>query len=185
MSNAGDEPTPEFTRAPVYPTTVKIAGIVLFACGALTLLELVLMVMSFLAAVAQSERAHIGIVVPVGLLLGILGAKLIEGGGQLVSGTTALYLLRIGIGSIVLSLLYLFFGVFQARDGFVIPAGINLLVAAGLIGAGVLALVGRHDYKAWHKARDDYKEWQQARDDTKAWQQAQEPRRDAGLRRRL
>jgi hypothetical protein len=35
-----------------------------------------------------------------------------------------------------------------------IPSAINLLVAASLIGAGVLALVGRNDYKAWQQARE-------------------------------
>jgi hypothetical protein len=133
MSDAGG--APEFTRAHVYPTTVKIAGIVWIACGALIFLEAVLIIMVAFAIVS-------------GLFLAALGAKLIQGGLHVVWGLTALNPFRLGIGSIIFGLIVFCLLVFQARDGFVIEAGINLLVAAGLISAGVLALVGWDDYKA-------------------------------------
>lgn len=153
MQEIDEEPEPDFETAPGYPTTVTIAGIAWIIFGALILLNLLvlLLLMSGLAAQGQAGAAVAGGVCG-GLLLGLFGAAFIFVGVQSVRGT-AHDTLGNGIGSIIFGLLNLGSGALQVVGGQVIQAGIGFLAGAGLLTAGVLALVGRSDYKAWRKAQ--------------------------------
>jgi hypothetical protein len=144
------EPYPENLVA--YPVTVKAAGIVWIIFGTLILVNMLVLVvlMSLLAA-----RAHAGAVaasgVCVGLFLGAFGAAFILVGVQSVRGT-APGTLGNGIGSIGFGLFNIVYGMTLADDGHLIQSGIALIGGAGLLAAGVLALVGRGQYMAWRRA---------------------------------
>jgi hypothetical protein len=100
----------------------------------------------------RGAAVAVGVGVCGGLLLGLFGAVFVHVGVQSVRGT-ARDTLGNGIGSIIFGLLNLGSGTLQAGAGQVIQAGVGFLVGAGLIAAGVLALVGRSDYKAWRRAQ--------------------------------
>jgi hypothetical protein len=160
MQDVGDRPEPDFETAPAYPTTVTIAGIVWIIFGGLTLLNSLVLVL-LIADGGQAGAAAAGIE-SVGLVPGIIVAPLfIFVGVQIVGGVrgTARDTLRNGIVSIIFGLLNFGFGLLncsgalQAGSGQVIQAGIGFLAGVGFFTAGVLALVGRSNYKTWRKVQ--------------------------------
>ncbi|HSQ55139.1 MAG TPA: hypothetical protein VLM40_05285 [Gemmata sp.] len=172
-----DEPALERTRAPVCPTTVKFAGYAWISFGGLVLLNLIV----YMALVYGQPRApgatgggqgaaagdgHAGGQgaaavggVCGGLVLALFGLVFMHVGLQSIRGT-AKDTLGNGIGSIIFGLLNLASGVIQAQAEHEIQAGIGFLVGIGLLAAGVLALVGRGEYKEW---RDALKEQEAAK----------------------
>jgi hypothetical protein len=96
------------------------------------------------------------------VLIGVLfGAVFIHVGVQSVQGT-AKDTLGNGIGSIIFALLNGGFGVLLMVGAVAVGGtagliaallgGVSLLGGIGLLAAGVLALVGREEYKAWRRA---------------------------------
>ena len=156
MSDVGREPVAGFAREPVYPTTVTIAGIAWIIFGGLIIVNLLvfLLFMFVMAAGAQGGERGAAVAGGVcgGFLFGLFGAVFIHVGIQSVRGT-ARDTLGNGIGSIFFGLLNVGSGLLQAGSGQVIQGGVGFVLGAGLIAAGVLALVGRSDYKAWRQAQ--------------------------------
>jgi hypothetical protein len=154
MPHTESKQGPDFENAPVFPTTVTLAGIAWVIFGGLILLNLLgfLLVMFGLAAGARAgERAAaVAGVVCGGLIIGLFGVVFIIVGVQSVRGT-ARDTLGNGIGSMIFGLLNVGTGAMQGEAGHVIQGCVGFLVGAGLIAAGVLALVGRGDYKAWRQ----------------------------------
>jgi hypothetical protein len=155
MSDVSDEPAPDWVSEPAYPVPVTIAGIAWIVFGALILVNLMvfLLAMFGLAALGQGAEkgAAIGGGACGGLILGLFGAVFLHVGVQSVRGT-ARDTLGNGIGSILFGLLNMGAGVLQVAGGQILQAGLAFVPGAGLIAAGVLALVGRRDYKAWRRA---------------------------------
>jgi hypothetical protein len=153
MQEAGDRPDPGFETAPVYPTTVTIAGIVWILFGGVIFLNLlVLLLLMYADAAGGQVGAAVAGGVCGGLIIGLFGAAFIFVGVQSVRGT-ARDTLGNGIGSIIFGLLNFGSGGLQASGGHMIQAGIGFLAGVGLLTAGILALVGRGDYKTWRKAQ--------------------------------
>jgi hypothetical protein len=126
------------------------------------------LLLTFVATAAGGAQAWCG-VCPV--LIGVLfGAVFIHVGVQSTRGT-ARDTLGNGIGSLGFALLNGGFGVLLITSGIVasgttggragstdaliagIIGGSSLLDGIGLLAAGVLALVGRREYKAWRRAQ--------------------------------
>jgi hypothetical protein len=161
MPDGGETPLDYATARP-YPVTVTIAGIAWIAFGGLILLNLLVVLLILFVAAAGQQGGGRGAFVAGGvcgaLLLGLFGAVFIHVGVQSVRGT-ARDTLGNGIGSIIFGVLNLGAGAAQAGAAQVgaaqvIQAGVGFLAGAGLIAAGVLALVGRNDYKAWRQAQN-------------------------------
>jgi hypothetical protein len=160
MHAEGDEPVPNFEFNAFCPTSVRSAGIIWIVFGALLLLNVLLLVLITLAA-----GGDVGAVIcggAGGILVGLFGAAFIFVGVQTVRGTAA-DTLGNGIGSIIFGLLNFSCGLGSlpvainpptagAGVAFGIQAGIGFLSGAGLLIAGILALVGRGGYKTWRKA---------------------------------
>jgi hypothetical protein len=158
MHDEDERPEWDFATAPAYPTTVAIAGIAWIIFGGINLLLMLLLFMFSAAAGGQAGAAggQAGAAVAggacAGLVLGLFGAAFIFVGIQSVQGT-ARDTLGNGIGSIVFGFINFGSAAAQAAGGQVIPAGIGFLAGVGLLAAGILALVGRSDYKTWRKAQ--------------------------------
>jgi hypothetical protein len=135
-----------------YPPLVLAAGIIWIVFGFIILLDAAALLL--LVAGGEAQGAFAGGQVCGTLFVGLIGGAFIFVGVQSVKGT-APDTLGNGIGSLLFGGLEVVMGVFQARDN-ILAAGVGFLAAAGLITAGVLALAGRIDYKAWqqeHKPR--------------------------------
>lgn len=162
MQDVGDRPEPSFKASPVYPTTARIAGILWIIFGGLFLLN-VLVLLRFMLRVAGGDFAVPGMACG-GLIIGLFGGGFIFMGVQTVRGTARDTLDR-GIGSIIFSLLNFGWGAVNAGGGELLATiglrgggemlatGIGLLAGVGFLMAGVLALLGRGDYKTWRKAQ--------------------------------
>jgi hypothetical protein len=164
MHEGIDEPDVRFTQSAAYPTTVRIAGIVWIVFGGLILLSAAAnLLLSFgMPAKSGAEgagRAAGGICTV--LLLVVFGAVFVHVGIQSIRGT-AKDTLGNGMGSIVFGLLNLGYGVMLLGVGVaaggmatvigVLGLAVGFSAGVGLLAAGVLALVGRQDYKAWRRA---------------------------------
>ena len=158
MHDGGGEPDLDLRRAPVFPTTVTMAGIAWIVFGGLILLNLLVFLLLMFGVAAGGQGGDRGAAVAGGvcggLILGLFGAVFIHVGVQSVRGT-APDTLGNGIGSIIIGALNIGAGVLHAGAGQVIQAGVGMLAGAGLIAAGVLALVGRSEYSAWRQAQKD------------------------------
>ncbi len=153
-----DEDYDDFEDSTPFPVTVTVAGIGWIVFGSLVLLNL-LFLLAILGGLAGAEKpgAAAGFVAGatcIAAFVGLIGGAFIFVGIQSVRGT-ARDTLGNGIGSLVFGALNLgraalIFG--SGRGGY-LEGGIALLVGLGLIGAGILALVGRAEYKAWRKAQ--------------------------------
>lgn len=143
----------------VLPRTVFVAGVAWIILGCLFLLNALLAMGLSAAGNQESNPAACG------PLLGIvMGAAFVFVGMQTVRGT-ARDTLGNAIGSIVLGILQ------GAAGGFLLVSSMAqrgkgdptvliaigcfaLIICAGLVVAGVLALMGRAEYKAWYKAQN-------------------------------
>jgi len=133
------------------PTSVRIAGIVWIVFGALILVNPVINLLA--GGGGGGDMVAVLIVI-------LFGAVFINVGVQSLRGTAA-DTLGNGIGSIIFGVLNAGYGamifVGAAVGGLpmalaVVIGGISILGGIGLLTAGVLALVGRQDYKAWRQA---------------------------------
>jgi hypothetical protein len=146
---------------PEYPKVVRIAGVIWIVFGSLILLNsAVNLLVTF--STAAGGGAQTGDRVFVALLAMLIGAVFIHAGLQSTRGT-AKDTLGNGIGSIIFAGLIGGAGVLLLLGSLVVGGtvgligavlgGINLLNGVGLLAAGVLALLGRHAYKAWRRAQ--------------------------------
>jgi hypothetical protein len=141
---------------------VYTAGVIWIVFGCLILLNAAVNLLLTLGLAAADGAQAAGGTCPV--LLGVLfGAVFILVGVQSTRGT-AKDTLGNGIGSIIFGLINGGFGALLIAGGIaagsagliaVILGGISLLGGIGLLVAGVLALAGRGEYKAWQRAQTD------------------------------
>jgi hypothetical protein len=139
-----DERDRDFGAAPVYPVTVTLAGTVWILFGCLILINAAAVLA---LGLHENMAGGIGVVV----LLSLFALAFLFVGVQSVRGT-APDTLGNGAGSIIFALLELGSGVANLNAGQYLQAGVGLLLGLGLLAAGILALVGRGEYKAWRRA---------------------------------
>ena len=163
-----DEPEPLSYDEARYPGTVFAAGVIWIVFGCLILLNaLTNLVLTAGAGEgggaadgAEATGRGCGIMFVV-----IIGAVFIHVGVQSTRGT-ARDTLGNSIGSLVFALLIGAVGAFAFIGGLaaggnpralvaLIVGVLNLLAAGGLLTAGVLAIVGREDYRAWRRTQQD------------------------------
>jgi len=163
---------------PGFPRTVMAAGIIWITVGCLILLNmLMLLLLTFGPAAEGWREADAARSALMGLLLGLFGAAFIHVGVQSVRGT-AHDTLGNGIGSIIFGLLQggyastlilggLALGAALGGAALIIVflAGISMLASTALLAAGVLALIGRQEYKDWRKWQKRLDKAAQGRDD--------------------
>jgi hypothetical protein len=137
-----------------FPKLVSTAGIMWIVAGGVILVDGAIKVLSVLmlgSAVGRGAGAFFtGAVCGAGFIAFVGGAFLFVG-VQSVRGTAA-DTLGNGVGSIILGALVLGLALIALLVDPLV-AGINLVSAGGLITAGVLALVGRGDYKLWKRSQ--------------------------------
>jgi hypothetical protein len=154
MRESFDEPEAEYDDEPGFPATVMAAGIFWIALGAVLVLALlVALAGAFFMAQGRQEKGEVvfgGICT--GLFFGLIGAAFIFVGVQSVLGT-ARDTIGNGIGSIIFGVLNGGAGLGQILTLQYIQSVVSFLCGVGLLAAGVLALVGRNQYKAWRRAR--------------------------------
>jgi uncharacterized membrane protein HdeD (DUF308 family) len=152
-------PDVDFAAVRPYPATVRIAGIVWIVFGGLILLSGIVTLVMLAAAGAAVQGAVPGAVqggifaggACIFVIAALFGAAFLFVGVQTVQGA-ATDTLGNSIGSLVFGALNLGAGVLQAGQAQAIQAAINFLAGVGLIAAGILALVGREEYRAWRRA---------------------------------
>jgi uncharacterized membrane protein HdeD (DUF308 family) len=151
-----------FRRDQPFPSVVTFAGICWIVFGGLILCNLALLFFLMSQAAPGPERgaAMVGGVCG-GAFIGLFGGGFIFVGVQSIQGS-AVDTLGNGIGSIIFSALVMISGAAQLANNLVIQAGVSFLFGAGLLAAGILALVGRTDYKRWRRFQ---KERRRYRDD--------------------
>lgn len=150
-----DEPSPLVVE-PVVPKTVQVAGVIWIVFGSLILLNWTLSLVLLIALAAAGPSSG-------GSCFGILiGAAFLSVGIQSIRGTAK------GMGGNAIG--SLFFGLLNAGGGIVllflglrwgqasmiitgIIAAICLTAGIGLIAAGILALVGRKEYREYRLAQ--------------------------------
>jgi fucose 4-O-acetylase-like acetyltransferase len=141
---------------PAFPKTVSIAGIIWIVFGGWIIL--------IAGLVYAVERP--GATFPLSMWGFIFGAAFVYVGVHTVRGT-ARAMGGNGVGSIVLAVLILIhlFSVVVAlpnqKDAIlvasIIDAGMATVGAVGFLAAGVLALLGRENYRAWLRAQKNCK----------------------------
>ncbi len=154
MRESFDKREGDYDDEPGFPATVMAAGIFWIVLGAvLAIALLIALAGAFFMAQGRQEKGEVvfsGLCTAV--IFGLIGGAFIFVGVQTVFGT-ARDTLGNGIGSIIFGVLnggaglgYIF-----TREYF--ASVVSILCGVGLLAAGVLALVGRGQYKAWRKAR--------------------------------
>jgi hypothetical protein len=136
-----------------FPVVVKIAGIAWISFGGLIALNSLILSLMLIAARVPGGAPKGAILTGAGcvfVFLGLIAAAFIFVGVQTVRGT-APGTVGNGIGSIVFGLLNVIPVIQQIAARGYLQAGLAVLFVLGLIGAGILALVGTADYKAWRK----------------------------------
>jgi len=112
----------------------------------------ILMLGTFVLSSATGSGSVLTAGICVGVVVGLFGAAFLFVGVQSVRGT-ANDTLGNGIGSIIFAVLVLG----SAVAGFMVEAWlqavVNTLSGAGLMAAGVMALVGRADYRFWRRVQ--------------------------------
>lgn len=153
------------TSAVPYPKMVQVAGVIWIVYGLVTLVNLLFLIVSLLGAGEEKPGAGQeaqGAAIALGICLGpfqaLIGLVFIHVGLQSVRGR-ARDTLGNGIGSILFGLLNLAGAARMGRGGDFVLAGFCLLFGALLIGAGVLALMGRWEYRRWREASQVYQAW--------------------------
>ncbi len=139
---------------------MRAAGIIWTIFGGLILLNFAILALILLvlapAAPPGTRGAAIGATMCLGAFLGLIGGVFILVGIQTITGS-ARDTLGNGIGSIIFSLLIGGSGLVTLVGGRgeaanLIGGAINVLAGAGLMAAGVMALIGRDQYRAWRQA---------------------------------
>jgi hypothetical protein len=140
-------------RAVAYPATVLTAGVGWIVFGSLLLLSgtIIGIILSNRPVPADKPAEGVFGGVCFFFFAALFGAAFIFVGVQSVRGT-APGTLGNGIGSIVFGVLNLAGGIAQAKNGEAVAALISFVCVAGLLGAGILALVGGADYRRWREA---------------------------------
>ena len=133
---------------------MSAAGVLWIVFGAITVVNVAVGVLLVMAAAGGigGLGSQGGPLLCVSVLLTLFGAVFVHVGVQSVRGT-ARDTLGNGVGSLIFGLFQSAGGVLRISQGDVVMAGVGLLSAAGLLAAGVLALVGRGQYKAWRRAQ--------------------------------
>lgn len=184
---------PEMRHAPSFPGTVMTAGVLWIVFGSLVLLGLLLAVVGVALASMRmgppnNNEGAMMVMACGGLFFGLVGGGFLLVGVQTVRGT-ARDVLGNGIGSIVISLLVMGLGVFpivatldRGPPGPMLVGVFYVVVGLVLTLAGVLALSGRGDYRAWRRHRNDSR----SRDDEprrRRYRDEEDDYRDAPRRR--
>ena len=152
MRDDRDERDDADEDGPPYPIVVTIAGVAWIVFGGLILVNMAVLVLLMSAAAGGPQGGGIVAVLGMlGLFSALFAAAFIFVGVQSVRGT-APGTLGNGIGSIVFGVLNFASGIQQLSQQNVLQAAIIFVFGLGLIAAGVLALIGQADYKAWRRA---------------------------------
>lgn len=143
---------------PPYPPLVTAAGWIWIAFGCIVLLNMVLIVLLSFAAGAGRGGAEgastIGGGLCIAIVVGLFGAVFLHVGNQSVRGT-ARDTLGNGVGSMLFGLFYFGGAAAQTAIGQIVQAGVAGLGGVLLLTAGLLALIGRGQYKLWRKSQKD------------------------------
>src|SRR5579862_2628329 len=161
-------------RVPVFPTSVRIAGIVWIVFGSIIILNAIVSA-GLTAGAGGANGANAaggacGAIIP--LLIGIafifVGQQTLRGTARDTLGN-AIGSLVLGIGPLVCGFLAIIGGVALANAPAKVPAGeaaniaaiepgvlmvlgvVNILSGFGLLTAGALALIGRAEYREWRR----------------------------------
>jgi hypothetical protein len=150
---------------PRFPLTVQIAGVLWIVFGVIKILDAVLMTAMM---GDQANNPNKAAAPPMGGLFGcgfLVAVAFIVVGYQSFHGT-AKDTLGNGAGSIILGLLAGAASVFMNRaPGNDIELAVGMAFGLGLIFAGVLAIVGRTDYKRWRKFQKAQQRMREAESD--------------------
>lgn len=154
----------DYGEEPEYPPLVKAAGVMWIVYGCLILLNMVaVLLLSFVLASQMGGDVAAGAAggaVCVALFLGLIAAAFLFVGVQSVRGT-ARDTLGNAVGSIILGVLQFGGAALYGGMGQIVQAGVAAVAGGLLLIAGVLALMGRSDYRRW-------RQWQKARRDREA-----------------
>lgn len=151
MSNDFDPSIKPIDSRPTFPPFVKIAGIIWIVLGSLTLLISAVLFFFFvlmpLSGRGDTAPSHGG-----GLFgCMITGAAFLYVGVKSARGKARDTFVS-GIGSIIFGLMFGLPALFSLASGQFLAFGINGLVGAVFLAAGILALRARGQYKSWRKA---------------------------------
>jgi hypothetical protein len=153
MRESFDEPE-DYDDDPGFPATVMAAGVFWIVLGAVLVLALlVALAGAFFLAQGRQEKGEVvfgGICT--GLFIGLIGAAFIFVGVQTILGT-ARDTVGNGIGSIIFGVLNGGAGLGYVLTREYFQSVVSFLCGVGLLAAGVLALVGRNQYKEWRRSR--------------------------------
>jgi hypothetical protein len=143
-------------KEPPYPAMAMAAGVLWIIFGSLAGLSLAMIVLSAFIA-AANRGARVGVEAASDLscpatISFLIAVVFICMGIQSVRGMVG-DRLRYGLGSIFFAFLPFLMLIYSASRGEFIEAGIEGLIVAILLAAGILALAGRSQYKLWRKAR--------------------------------
>jgi LSD1 subclass zinc finger protein len=156
-----DAPDP-FTRddEPPFPVVVTIAGISWIVFGALIVLSVLGLIAFAALASGQARNNELATVTALTIagFLGLFAIGFIFVGVQSVRGT-APGTVGNGIGSIVYALLNCFGLMMFIGQHRYVEAATAVLVVLGLFVAGILALVGTPNYRAWKRVERLRKDW--------------------------
>jgi hypothetical protein len=160
MSDFVDQDQSGPVDEPLYPSTVKAAGIIWIVFGCIILVNVALSFLLAASFTAAGEQALASAQSCLGFVQVVFAVAFLYVGVQSVRGT-APGTLGNGIGSLIFGVLNIGPGLLATLAGLrnpvlLIPGVIGLLCGVALLVAGVLALVGTADYKAWrevHKPR--------------------------------
>src|SRR5262245_45641031 len=146
-------PNPFARSLPPFPGTVLTAGIIWIVFGGLIILNAVGVVLLGLVLVGRGPGAGemATAIVLVSLIVAVFGAVFLMVGIQSIRGTARATLAN-GSGSIVFGLIAFAGALSLIGSNQVIQGILSFLSGSGLLAAGVLALVGRSDYRAWRQA---------------------------------
>jgi hypothetical protein len=149
-----DDQDLEFRKEPPYPALAIAAGMLWIILGSLAGLSAAMVVFSvFIMGANRGVRLGVeagsDLSIPAGITF-LIAFMLIRIGIQSVRGLVR-ERLRYGIGSIFFAFLPCLMLIYSASRGGFIEAGIEGLIVAFLLAAGVLSLAGAVQYKAWQK----------------------------------
>lgn len=154
MRDDFDDPQGYPASSPPFPGTVTAAGIIWIVFGGIILLNMVIVVMVLTVFAAETRgvpgaagAAAAGAICTM-LFVGLFGGAFVFVGVQTVRGT-ARGTLENAIGSLIFGAILFVLGVVGLGQGFGVQVLMNFVYGAGLLAAGVLALVGRDGYMAW------------------------------------
>jgi hypothetical protein len=154
----------DYDEEPPFPRAITAAGTMLIVFGGLVLLNLLVsLALQPIAAANAGGRAAGSFLagnICGAIFLGLVGAVFIQEGVRGVRGTLR-DTLGTGVASIAFGVLILAVAAFVLFVAGLLEGGITGLVGAMLVVAGILALVGRSDYRVW-------REWRKAQKDREA-----------------